>query len=127
MRPASTSIAAGAKDRRRLVPVDESDSDADVDAPWIHVDKRLERRVHIADASSLFEPGDAFDVAIDSARCLPDSVTLSKVTIAALHANRTQIATANGSAFAVLDSDVHSPSFDLVRALSSRRVVLMWV
>lgn len=118
LRPASsTSIVGGAKEKRRLVPVEEVDGDTDADAPWIHVDKSSERRKRLLDANNLFQAGDAFDVYIDGARCLPDNVTLTKATVAALNGDRSPVLTENGSAFASLTSNTYNPSFGVVSLL----------
>lgn len=71
------------------------------------------------DANNLFQAGDAIDVYIDAARCLPGNVTLTKVTAAALNADRTQVPSENGSGFATMTSDVFSPVYGMV----SRNVV----
>lgn len=113
-RPAS-SVVLG-KDKRRLQAVEEGD-DIDVDAPWIHVDQKAERRRRLMDGSNVFQSGDGFNVYVDGARCLPDNVTITKVTAAALHADRSQVPTENGSAFASLITDTFSPSFDMVLSL----------
>ncbi|KAG7385620.1 Coiled-coil domain-containing protein 17 [Phytophthora pseudosyringae] len=97
-------------DRTRLPPFRE-DSDAEADGPWIRVDKSLELQRRLLSGSP-FQSGDGFNVCIDGGRGFPDSVTISKVTIAALHADRTQVAAENGSTFAAVVSDVFDPVFD---------------
>ncbi|KAF1776916.1 Cleavage and polyadenylation specificity factor subunit 2 [Phytophthora cactorum] len=97
-------------DKPRLPPFRE-DSNAEADEPWIRVDKtnELQRRLP---GGNPFQSGDGVNVCIDGGRGFPDSVTISKVTIAALHADRTQVAAANSSAFAVPESDAFDPVFD---------------
>lgn len=111
-RPVS-SVAAGKDKRHQLLPVDEID-DSDADASWIHVDKAFERQKRLMDANNLFQAGDGIDMYIDASRCLPENVTITKVTAAALNADRTQVPTENGSAFAAMTSDAYSPSFNMV-------------
>jgi hypothetical protein len=84
-------------------------------SPWIRVDKSPDRHRHVVQA--LFQPGDAFDVYVDGARFLPDNVTATKVTIAALHADRSKISpfTADSSSqLAVALSEACCPTFNLV-------------
>ncbi|TYZ59473.1 hypothetical protein PybrP1_007085 [[Pythium] brassicae (nom. inval.)] len=86
--PPPSEVSASADRKENFL--DETDSDTNADAPWILADKSAERRRRLVDASNLFQPGDAFDVYIDGARGLPDSVTVTKVTAAALNSDRTQ-------------------------------------
>ncbi|KUF87903.1 Lipase [Phytophthora nicotianae] len=115
-RPSSTrprSNIPPTSDRSRLPPFRE-DSNAESDEPWIRVDKTSELQRRLLGGSP-FQSGDGFNVYIDGGRGFPDSVTISKVTIAALHADRTQVVAANGSTFAVAESGAFDPVFDAVR------------
>ncbi|KAE9328697.1 hypothetical protein PF008_g16116 [Phytophthora fragariae] len=96
-------------DRPRLPPFHEDTDEAD--EPWIRVDKTAELQRRLLGGSS-FQPGDGFNVFIDGGRGFPDSVTISKVTVAAHHADRTQVVAENGSAFASMASDAFDPTFD---------------
>ncbi|KAH7460318.1 hypothetical protein KRP22_008428 [Phytophthora ramorum] len=107
-RPRSDISTTG--ERPRLPPFRE-DSAAETDEPWIRVDKTLELQRRLLTGSP-FQPGDGFNVYIDGGRGFPDCVTISKVTIAALHADRTQVVVENGSAFASAVSDAFDPTFD---------------
>ncbi|ETL28468.1 hypothetical protein L916_18192 [Phytophthora nicotianae] len=112
-RPSSTrprSNIPPTSDRSRLPPFRE-DSNAESDEPWIRVDKTSELQRRLLGGSP-FQSGDGFNVYIDGGRGFPDSVTISKVTIAALHADRTQVVAANGSTFAVAESGAFDPVFD---------------
>lgn len=115
-----SSVAVGKGKRRQLLSVDETNG-VDVDASWIHVDKAPERQKRLMDANNLFQAGDGIDVYIDAARCLPENVTITKVTAAALNADRTQVPTENGSVFAAMTSDIYSPSFGMVNLTLARR------
>lgn len=108
-----SSVVVGKDKRRQLLPVGEID-DVDIDATWIRVDKAPERRKRLMDTNNLFQAGDGIDAYIDAARCLPENVTITKVTAAALNADRTQVSTENGSVFAAMTSDSYSPSFGMV-------------
>lgn len=89
-----------------------------INTPWIHVDKTLERQKQLVHGN-FFQSGDGFDVFCDGARMLPDAVTLTKVTIAALHCDRSQIVVDNNSQYAALSSTAQCPSFDLVNTYTS--------
>ncbi|GMF36588.1 unnamed protein product [Phytophthora fragariaefolia] len=112
-RPPSTrprSNIPNTSDRFRL-PTFLEDAE-EVDEPWIRVDKTAEIQRRILGGNS-FQPGDGFNVMIDGGRGFPDSATISKVTVAALHADRTQVITENGTAFASMLSNAFDPIFDV--------------
>ncbi|KAG1691303.1 hypothetical protein DVH05_027165 [Phytophthora capsici] len=90
----------------RLPPLQENE----VDEPWIRVDKTLEIQRHLL-GGNLFQSGDGFDLSVDGGRGFPDSTTISKVTIAALDADRGQVSADNGSGFADLTSNAFDPKF----------------
>ncbi|KAL3657350.1 hypothetical protein V7S43_017669 [Phytophthora oleae] len=94
-------------DRPRLPPFREDEADE----PWIRVDNALELQRRLLGGNP-FQSGDGFNVFIDGGRGFPDSTTISKVTIAALDANRSQVAAENGSEFAAVTSNAFDPEFD---------------
>ncbi|OWZ13936.1 LOW QUALITY PROTEIN: hypothetical protein PHMEG_00012658 [Phytophthora megakarya] len=90
------------------------DSKAKTEEPWVRVDKTPELQ-RLLLSGNLFLNGDGFDVYIDGGRGFPDSVSLSKVTIAAFHADRTQFVAANGNMLATPMSNIFDPVYDASR------------
>lgn len=111
-----------------LEPLSSTDADSvpigsvesiEADAPWIQVDKAAERNKR-ASESPLFQAGDGFNVLVDAARCLPDNVSITKVTVAALNSDRTRVEALDAVSFSSRAGDVYNPVFDLVRVLLVR-------
>ncbi|GMF10672.1 unnamed protein product [Phytophthora lilii] len=96
-------------DRVRLPAFPEDNDEAD--EPWIRVDNTAELQRRLL-AGNSFQPGDGFNVFVDGGRGFPDNATISKVTIAALHADRTQVLAENGSAFPPATSSAFDPVFE---------------
>lgn len=124
VRPRSTLSASGKQQRlgtsavgpMGLQPVreDAAFDDQSPTSPWIRVDHSVMRLRQ--GVQTPFHAGDGFDVFIDGCRYLPDNVTLTKVTVAALHADRSKISPVYpdiNSKFADLSSLACHPSFNL--------------
>jgi hypothetical protein len=118
-RPLSTRPKTSAlmKDSLRLQVVAETPTESDEEGDWMHVDKSAERRKLMVQ-QNLFHPGDGFNVYIDGARCLPDNVSITKVTMVALSSERVQINADGNIGFSNLESDCFNPQYDIVRGLA---------
>ena len=90
------------------------------DVPGVPVEAwcRVARGVPPSDP---FTPGEGFVLAVDGARFLPASITISKVTARVFASDRKQLVQQTFEAVASPDSDTHSPNYLLQASIGQGR------